>query len=303
LYGDEPLTHEGSGRRELADLITSEDNPLTARVMVNRVWGYLFGRGIVPSADNFGSLGDPPSHPELLDYLARGFMDDGWSIKSLIRLIVTSETFRQGGDVAEMALERDPQNALLHHFPVRRLSAEEIRDSLLAVAGELEPRMSGPSVQPYRKLPKDYRRLFSGPLLGDGRRSLYQKVTRMEGPAFLETFDFPMPASTRGVRDVTTVPAQSLALLNDPFVLAVAERCAEDVLASAGPSNGERIDQLFRAVLSRSPSEQEKARFTELADRLATLRGTSSGDGADELGVWSDLAHVLVNTKEFLYVE
>ena len=303
LYGDEPLTHEGSGRRELAGLIVSEDNPLTARVMVNRVWGYLFGRGIVTSVDNFGSLGDPPSHPELLDYLARQFMDDGWSIKSLIRLIVTSETFRQAGDVTEMALERDPQNALLHHFPVRRLSAEEIRDSLLAAAGELQPRMSGPSVQPYRKQPKDYRRLFSGPLLGDGRRSLYQKVTRMEGPAFLETFDFPMPASTRGARDVTTVPAQSLALLNDPFVLAVAERCAEDVLASAGPTNRARINQLFQVVLSRSPSEQETARFTELADRLATLRATSSGDGADELGVWSDLAHVLVNTKEFLYVE
>jgi hypothetical protein len=298
VLGGETLPHGGSGRRALADAIAGEANPLTARVMVNRIWGHLFGRGLVATADDFGSLGERPSHPELLDFLARRLMEDGWSVKRLIRFIVTSRAFRQSGQTDAASLEADPQNALLHHFPVRRLSAEEIRDSLLAAAGELRPVLYGPSVDPYRKQAKDYRRLFSGPLLGDGRRSLYLKVTRMEGPAFLETFDFPMPSTTRGSRDTTTVPAQSLALLNDPFVLEAAERCAKEVLAGAGPSTRERIDGLFRAILARDPSKQEHERFSALADRMATLSG-----GEDELHAWRDLAHVLLNTQEFLYVE
>ncbi len=303
VFGEEPLTERGSGRRELAELIASNENPLTSRVMVNRVWHHLFGRGIVASVDDFGSLGEKPSHPELLDHLARGFMADGWSVKRLIRRIVTSQAFRQLGQTTAAALEVDPQNALLHHFAMRRLSAEEIRDTLLSVAGELEPALYGPSVDPYRKSPKDYRRLFSGPLLGDGRRSLYLKVTRMEGPGFLETFDFPMPSTTRGSRDSTTVPAQSLALLNDPLVTEAAGLCARRVLAENGKALGARVDGLFRIVLAREPSAQERRRFAALADRLATLRSPSSDQAPDEADVWSDLAHVLLTTKEFLYVE
>ncbi len=303
LFGDEPLTRQGSGRRELAELLADEANPLTARVMVNRVWANLFGRGIVASVDNFGSLGDRPSHPELLDYLARKFMDDGWSVKSLIRFLVTSQAFRQSGDKSATAMEADPENTLLHHFAVRRLSAEEVRDSLLSAAGELRSEVHGPSVDPYRKQPKDYRRLFAGPLLGDGRRSLYLKITRMEGPAFLETFDFPMPATTRGRRDTTTVPAQSLTLLNDPFVLEIAQHCAAHVLESEADSTSERIGELFRTVLRRSPSEAESARFASLADRLSTLHQPSGDPSTDELSLWQDLSHVLLNTKEFLYVE
>ncbi len=303
LFGDEPLTKKGSGRRELAELIANQDNPLTARVMVNRVWAYLFGQGIVASVDNFGSLGDKPSHPELLDYLARKFMDDGWSIKRLIRFIVTSQTFRQSGAQTAAAEELDPQNKLLHHFAVRRLSAEEIRDSLLSAGGDLSGKAYGQSVDPYRKRPKDYRRLFSGPLLGDGRRSLYLKITRMEGPAFLETFDFPMPATTRGERDTTTVPAQSLTLLNDPFVLEIAEHCATRLLESEARTTGQRIAELFRMILRRSPTEAEAARFASLADRLTTLLQPSGDASADELSLWQDVSHVLLNTKEFLYVE
>jgi hypothetical protein len=303
LFGDEPLTQAGSGRRELAELVADKDNPLTARVMVNRVWHHLFSRGIVATTDNFGALGERPSHPELLDFLAGRFVDDGWSVKSLIRLIVTSKTFRQSAETDEAAMELDPLNALLHHFPVRRLAAEEIRDSLLTVSGELQSRMYGESVDPYRERPKDYRRLFSGPLMGDGRRSLYVKTTRMEGYGFLETFDLPMPASTRGVRDTTTVPAQSLTLLNDPLVISAAEHCAARVLARVGTSNEQRIAGIFEAVLSRSPSQEETTRFAGLIDRLATLRDSSAGDVSDESVLWRDVAHVLLNTKEFLYVE
>ena len=299
LYGERPLTHEGSGRRELAELLASSENPLTGRVMVNRIWSRLFGRGIVASVDNFGTLGDNPSHPELLDFLALRFVDDGWSIKRLIRLLVTSEAFRQSGAVDPAAADLDPQNVLLHHFPRRRLSAEEIRDTLLAVAGELRPDMYGESVDPYRKQPKDYRRLFAGSLLGDGRRSLYLKVTRMEGPAFLETFDFPLPASTRGARDSTTVPAQSLALLNDPFVLEIAERCAERILDAGESSRDERLDALFRATLSRAPTPEETSRFSALADRFTALHEAP----ADSIAVWRDLAHTLLNAKELIYVD
>ena len=299
LFGEEPLTKSGSGRRELAELIASEDNPLTARVMVNRVWHYLFGRGIVDSVDNFGSLGDRPSHPKLLDFLAARFMERGWSIKDLIRFIVTSETFQQSGEASEQALEQDPENTLLHHYPLRRLTAEELRDALLAVAGELRAEAFGPSVDPYRRQPKDYRRLFSGPLLGDGRRSLYLKVTRMEGPGFLEAFDFPIPSTTRGARDVTTVPAQSLALLNDPFVVTIAERCAEKLRTGETIPTDERIERLYRMILARDPSPEEVATFEGLAERLEAIGPSRAGDAA----VWTDLAHVLLNTKEFLYVE
>ncbi|MBI1356567.1 MAG: DUF1553 domain-containing protein [Acidobacteria bacterium] len=307
LFGEGPLTQNGSGRRELAELIAAEDNPLTARVMVNRVWHHLFGRGIVATVDDFGSLGERPSHPELLDYLARRFTDDGWSVKRLIRFLVTSRAFRQSGETTEGALTRDPQNALLHHYAMRRLSAEEVRDSLLSVAGELRADLYGPSVDPYRKRPKDYRRLFSGPLLGDGRRSLYLKVTRMEGSGFLETFDFPMPSTTRGARDSTTVPAQSLTLLNDPFVAEVAASCSRRVLSDAGGSLPERIDALFEAILAREPTADERRRFTVLADRLQTLEAqdgeAQNGEGqVGEAAVFRDLAHVLLTTKEFLYV-
>ena len=301
LFGEEPLARGGSGRRELAELLASERNPLTARVMVNRVWHHLFGRGLVPTVDDFGALGEKPSHPELLDYLARRFMADGWSVKRLIRLIVTSRTFQQSSAAAPEAAELDPSNRLLHHFPVRRLTAEEIRDTLLSVAGELSAELEGPSVDPYRKRPKDYRRLFSGPLLGDGRRSLYLKVTRMEGAGFLETFDFPMPSTTRGARDSTIVPAQSLTLLNDPLVLEAAELSARRALAGAGDGRSDRIGALFRRVLARDPSAAERQRFAALADRLATLR--TDADAAGEAGVWRDLAHVLLTSKELLYVE
>ena len=179
----------GSGRRELAEVIASADNPLTARVMVNRLWHHLFGRGIVATVDDFGRFGDKPTHPELLDYLAGRFVRDGWSVKRLLRLLVLSETFRQSSRPSSLATQVDPDNRSLHHYPLRRLEAEVVRDTILAASGGWN-RLFGPSIQPFRDDPKDYRKLLSGPLDGNGRRSLYLKVTRMESPPFLELFDF-----------------------------------------------------------------------------------------------------------------
>ncbi|PYV37758.1 MAG: hypothetical protein DMG06_27240 [Acidobacteria bacterium] len=292
----------GSGRREIAELIASPTNPLTARVMVNRIWLHVFGRGIVPTADNFGVYGERPSHPELLDYLATRFMREGWSIKNQIRFLVLSETFQQSSQPSAESLTIDPQDRLLSHYPVRRLEGESIRDAILAVSGRLDPTMYGPSLQPYREEPKDYRKLHQGPLDGNGRRSIYLKVTRHEGSRFLETFDFPNPTVTRGNRDTTNVPSQALALLNDPFVINQAGFWADRLIESRAPTVEARLDSMFRTALGRLPDEAERARFTSLAKELASLHKTAPDQILESREVWKDVAHAIFNLKEFIYL-
>lgn len=258
-----------SGRRELAEAIADPGNPLTARVMVNRIWHYVFGKGIVATTDNFGRYGEKPENQELLDTLAAKFVANGWSMKKLIREMVLSQTFRAAD------------------APVRRLDAESVRDAILAVSGRLDLKMYGESIQPRRLEPQDYRRLFQGPLDGDGRRSIYLKVTRMEGPRFLEIFDMPPPLQTRGNRDVTNVPSQALALLNDPFVTAQAAFWAERLLREDETATVDtRLRKMFQEALSREPSDAELQRWRELAQKLP----------------WKDVAHTFFNTKEFLYL-
>ena len=303
VLGAKPAAPAGSGRRELAEAIASPDNPLTARVMVNRIWHHLFGRGIVGSVDNFGLIGDKPTHPQLLDYLAARFVEEGWSIKRMIRLLALSEAFRQGGEASPDAVKADPQNSLLHHYPLRRLGAEALRDSILLTSGKLQDSMFGPSIHPNRGEAKDYRRLFSGALDGEGRRSIYIKVTRMEGAKFLETFDYPMPMATRGRRDVTNVPAQALTLLNDPFLVGEAMACANRLLDRQGASVEDRITDLFRMTLGRGPTEVERKRFRGLAGELASLRQVSRPDLLNSEEIWKDLAHAVLNLKEFMYIQ
>ena len=303
LLGAKPIAVAGSGRRELAEAIASADNPLTARVMVNRIWHHLFGRGIVASVDNFGLIGDKPTHPELLDYLAARFIEEGWSIKKMIRVLALSETFQQAGEAAPSAVEADPQNSLLHHYPLRRLGGEALRDSILLTSGKLQDSMFGPSIHPNRTEAKDYRRLFSGPLDGQGRRSIYIKVTRMEGAKFLETFDYPMPMATRGRRDVTNVPAQALTLLNDPFMVSEATACANRLLDRQATSVKDRITDLFRIALGRDPTEVEQERFRGLAGELASLQQVPRSGLLNSEVVWKDLAHAVLNLKEFMYIQ
>ena len=269
---------EQSGRRELAEAIASARNPLTARVMVNRVWHYVFGRGIVATTDNFGRYGDQPTNQELLDFLAARFVEDGWSVKKLIRMMVTSETFKQSSDPDPGVGEADPQNLKWSHYPVRRLDAEAIRDNILAVSGRLDRTLYGPSVEPHRGEPKEYRRLFQGPLDGAGRRSIYLKVTRMEGPRFLELFDLPPPLQTRGNRDVTNVASQSLALLNDPFVLDQARVWAGGIGAIKDDAIAARWTSLFLEALGRPPSNEELDRWRSLAARLAAQHQVAAPD-------------------------
>jgi hypothetical protein len=292
----------GSGRLETAELIASPTNPLTARVMANRIWLYIFGRGIVPTADNFGTYGEPPSNPELLDSLAARFVREGWSIKKQIRFLVLSQAFQQASTTTPEALKTDPLNKLFSHYPVRRLEGESIRDAILSVSGRLDPTLYGPSIQPHREEPKEYRKLYQGPLDGDGRRSVYLKVTRHEGSRFLEIFDFPNPTVARGNRDSTNVPPQALALLNDPFVLGQAAFWADRLIAQKAPTPEARIDTMFRTALGRLPDAAERSRFVSLANEIAGLHKVEPDKRLTSREVWKDVAHAIFNLKEFVYV-
>jgi hypothetical protein len=293
----------GSGRLELAEQIASPNNPLTARVLVNRVWHHLFGAGIVRTVDDFGHVGDLPSHPELLDHLTLQFIREGWSVKKLIRSIVLTQTFQQSSNQGtDRAREMDPQNRLLWHYPARRMEAEAIRDCILASSGRLDPTLFGPSVQPFRETENADRRLFPGPQDGNGRRSLYIKNNLMESPRFLSAFNIPGGKVTTGRRDSTNVPAQALALLNDPFVLQQAEVWATSLVRRANDSVESRIDSLFQTALGRGPSSEERQRFASVIRQLAELNQVPQADLLTNLPLWKDVAHAIFNLKEFIFI-
>jgi hypothetical protein len=287
VLGKGPFRSSGSGRLELAEQIASAENPLTARVMANRIWYWVYGVGIVPTVDNFGRMGEKPTHPELLEYLAHRLVEKGWSLKEMLRFLAGTETFRAGSRAAAVAGEVDPANQWLSHMRVRRLEAESIRDSLLQVSGRLADTLGGPSV-------------------GEGdmtRRSVYHQVRRALPNAFLATFDAPIPFTTFGRRDVTNVPAQSLTLLNGPF----ATRCASDwaarLLKTAPDAPPEaRIETMFLSALARPPRPEETRALLDCLNQIRGANPGASGAGKVENAAWSHLAHILFNLKEFIYL-
>ncbi len=233
-----PFNTKSSGRLQLAEHMADlKNNPLTARVIVNRLWHHVFGRGIVASVDNFGKLGDLPTHPELLDFLAQRFIESGGSIKGMLKLIVSSKAFQHSAQSSDIAMQKDPENKLLSHWSIHRLEAEAIRDSILTLTGKLDTGLYGESE-------------------GSGvpRRSVYVKVIRNALDPFLTTFDSPVPFSTRGKRDVTNVPAQSLTLLNDNNVIRWSREWA---LRSSKIADEERVKQMFREAFSREATVDE----------------------------------------------
>jgi hypothetical protein len=274
--------------------------------MVNRVWQHLFGQGIVPTPDNFGALGQPPTNPELLDWLANWYRTEGgWSTKRLIRMLVTSSTYRMSSRPADsMAEEKDPQNLLLHRMPVRRLEGEAIRDAILKVSGRLDPAMFGPPVPVFLTefMEGRGRPTHSGPLDGAGRRSIYQEVRRNFLPPMMRAFDSPVPYTTIGKRTSSNVPAQSLVLMNDPFVIGAAKTWAKSLLARRDLSPKQRITLMYETIFSRPPAAQELADAKAFLDQQGEAYGLKPSQRDSDPALWADLCHVLMNVKEFVFI-
>lgn len=289
-------------RRALAEWIARRDNPLTARVMVNRIWQHHFGRGLVATPSNFGRLGRRPSHPELLDWLAAEFMRSGWSIKQMHRTIMNSETYQMASEHSQSAaLEKDPENLLLWRYPQRRLEGEAIRDSILVTSGHLNLQAGGPAYFP--SVPEQVRKaVYKGiwAVNEDGpdvwRRGIYSYYKRgMKYPMF-EVFDQPDPNVTCESRSVSTVPTQALTLLNNEFVLKQANLFAQRVLTDAGPEQVAQVRVAYRTALSRDPSESELRANVEFLNRRQAAPGGSA------LQALTDLCDVILNLNEFIYI-
>jgi hypothetical protein len=278
------LPAKESGRRELADWVASRDNPLSARVMVNRAWHWLFGAGLVRSTDNFGTTGETPSHPELLDHLAVRFVEDGWSVKKLVRQIVLSNTYRMAALSATKAPESDPENRLLRGANRRRLDAECLRDTLLLVSGQLKlDPPNGPSYP--ASLASDYG--FKATSL---QRSVYLPVFRNALAEIFEVFDFADASVTTGRRNASTVAPQALYLMNNAFVLDQARHAAKRLLAERHDDDRARLVRAWRLALGRPPSEGEAA---------VALRHLAASPG--EPG-WTSVLHALFASADFRYV-
>jgi hypothetical protein len=324
VFGQPAFTSTGSGRLELAKTVTDPTNPLVARVIVNRLWKHHFGEGIVRSPDDFGAQGQPPTHPELLDWLASELVNPSfkgeqpWSLKRVHRLMLLSTAYRQSSTVERVVRVAqpkkgwfldpgaappdphllDPQNKLLHRQNVKRLEAESIRDSILAASGRLDLKMEGPGALPYLSEHQVGRgRPASGPLDGNGRRSIYLQVRRNFINPMFAAFDYPTPFTCIGRRTVSNVPAQALVLLNNPFVLQQAEVWSKRVLAAPGTAE-ERVRTMYATAFARPPTRDELAAATSFVAELSKEYGKP-----DHPKAWADLAHVLFNAKEFIFVE
>lgn len=295
-------------RRQLAEWIASPDNPLTARVAVNRIWQYHFGKGIVRTPSDFGATGDRPSHPELLDYLAVEFVKRGWSWKAMHRLILTSNTYRQSSAYNESAAAKDPENRLFWRMNQRRLEAEIIRDTILAVSGKLNTEMFGPGIYP--RIDPDIINTGSRPRWpldareepAVWRRSVYIFVKRSVLLPLIEVFDCPATTVPAPMRSTSTVSPQALALMNNDFVLGQAGFFAERIFKEAGADSRARVTHAFRLALNRSP------RLSEMNASLEFIRKqhdgyTARGDKQPDQSAWRDFCHGLLNLNEFVYVD
>jgi len=287
----------GSGRLELARTFVDGSHPLVARVMVNRLWQHVMGRGLVPTPDDFGALGAAPSHPELLDWLAADFMSD-WDIKRLVRQIALSATFAQSGIASEQAEAIDPTNALLHRAFIRRLDAESVRDAMLALAGGLDRSMGGPGVPTHLTefMTGRGRPGQSGPIDGHGRRSVYLEVRRNFADSFLATFDLPVPTTTVGRRHESNVPAQALAMMNAPLVHELAARWGARAEARCDGSSAS-IARVAAGMLTEAWGRDPAT--TDIDHCVAFVQA----EGGPSLAAWSALAHAILNTKQFLFID
>jgi len=297
----------GSGRLELAHrMVDSTSNPLLARVLVNRLWKHHFGEGIVKSTDDFGAMGRKPSHPELLDWLSSELCAGGWSIKAMQRLIVNSSAYRMSSVPQDDGERLDPPNTYLHRMNVRRLEAETIRDAILSASGRLVPALYGPGVPVHLTSFMDGRGrpARSGPADGDGRRSIYLNIRRNFLDPMLLAFDAPVPFSTMGRRNVSNVPAQALALLNDPLVISQARLWAQRAVSTPGQTPRARIDDLYMTAFGRPATDEEARASLAFVDAQTQARRIDASTSADPaILAWADLCHILMNVKAFIFID
>ncbi len=314
-------TATSSGRRTaLAKWLTSADNPLVARVFVNRVWSQYFAEGIVGTVSDFGRAGKKPTHPELLDYLAANFIQNGWSVKKLQREILLSNVYRQSSSYRSEVAKADPDNKLLAVFPRKRLEAEEIRDSLLVAAGQLNDKVGGPSVFP--PVPSN---LGAGKLwevstdpADFNRRSVYVFVRRSVPYPMLETFDMANPQQVHSKRSVTTTPLQALTLFNSDIVFEWSQALAGKVLRQAGSNEGAQLDTLYQTLFARAPNTIERAALKDFLSKqekiiqdkaaagkftVATPTGLTGKQRIDPVraAAFVDLVHTVANSNDFAY--
>ncbi|MDX2032998.1 MAG: PSD1 and planctomycete cytochrome C domain-containing protein [Blastocatellia bacterium] len=295
-------------RRQLADWIASPENPLTARVAANRIWQYHFGKGIVRTPSDFGATGDRPSHPELLDWLATELVRQGWSWKRMHRLILLSATYRQASQLNEAAAKKDPENRLFWRMAPRRIEAEELRDSILAITSKLNLEMFGPGIYP--RIDPDIVNTGSRPRwpldakdeTATFRRSVYIFVKRSVPLPLLEVYDCPVTVVPAPMRASSTVSPQALALMNNQFVLEQAGFLAERVAREAGSEARPRIERLFQLALNRRPNAKEAVWAAEFLQ--AQSRGYAERSNAQpDFSALRDLCHAIINLNEFLYLD
>ena len=302
-----------SGRLELAQWMASRQNPLTARVMVNRIWQHHFGRGLVATSDNFGVRGERPSHPELLDWLAARFVETGWSVKAMHRLIVLSSTYQQCGLSSALAQQADPDRRWLSSFPRRRLSAEELRDAMLVVSGKLDrvPGTNESGEYLVSKAENIGAMILPNRLAADdplyttfAKRSIYLPVVRNILPDVLALFDAADPNGVTAVRNETTVASQSLFLLNSPFVREQAKQFAQRLLAEEKLTDEQRIERAHGLALGRKPSLGELAQAREYLSAYLNAQAAQARPEAERrLAAWQSYCQLLLCENEFLYLE
>ena len=297
-----PANVHGSGRLELSRWITDPANPLTARVMVNRLWQYHFGAGIVATPSDFGKQGRPPSHPELLDYLAHRFVAGGWSIKAMHRLIMTSRTYQLASSDDPDNVRRDVGNTYLWRYPRYRLDAESIRDTLLAVSGNLERGLGGPHPFPP---PHTWHFTQHNPfkaVYDSRRRSVYLMTQRIQRHPFLGLFDGADTNSSTPKRITSTTPLQALYLLNDPFVHRQAEKFAAR-LRSARPDEAGRVELAFLMLYGRPPRGEEQSQAQKYLEQVETnLQTLRVPVGQRSAKAWESFVRGLFLSNELVYV-
>lgn len=297
---DPEAAQSTSGRRQLAEWITHRDNPLTARVIVNRVWQRHFGTGIVPSTSDFGLRGQSPSHPDLLDWLANDFMDHGWSLKHLHRRIMTSHTYALSSDSMPENLAADPNNRLHWRFDRQRMDAESIRDTILSVSGQLD---TTPQNEPYPFPPREQWKFTQHhPFKDDyssNKRSVYLMTKRLTASAYLQTFDGPDPNACTSSRDQSVTALQALYFVNDDFLHEQSKHFVDKVLKRPG-SRQDRIEIVFRSILCRRPTAEESEMVSEHLSKVADRIG---GNADQEFEAWASVARSLFRLNEFLYID